>query len=550
MHRSFHTIPIVFACVAALLAASPLGVSAATFFVRAGAVGDESGSSWVNAFSDVPASLQRGSTYYIADGEYGDVRFADPLSGTSVITLKKAIQSDHGTDTGWLAQYGDGQTVFDTMTFDSGYYHIDGQTGGGPTSWTSGHGIKIHGLFSHEKLILLEENADFVTVEHLELEHRGLYTGTADDGVYSLSAGHNFTMRDCYLHNFGRAPILTRYENNWLIERNYIALNSSSAEQHSEAWSDIGSTTMTVRNNMFIDIEGTAFIAFLGTVDDVVENWSIHGNVFCLTPSPPVSRAGFGDGVIAVTKGIGNNMKVYNNAFVNIDDTWFGRVFFNGGVNNVVYNNIWFKMGQQPDLDPIPIFCDTIRSHNGFLQLNGGETTDDPGNVYGEEDPFVDWQNLDFHLKPGSALIDAGLTPDPGFQNVDQNGSVRGFDGAWDIGPIEYIPPPVWIDYGYSGEIEMGTEEEPFNTLLEGADAVPNGGLICFKPGVSAETIRIAKAMILTVHNGVVRIGTGAQSEPAAFLNPDPGDDPGAFAFPALFPSGDRNAVADWFFYY
>jgi hypothetical protein len=322
------------------------------------------------------------------------------------------------------------------------------------------------------------------------------------------------------LHVFGRAPILSRYENNWLIEKCYIALNSSTAQQHSEAWSDIGSTSMTVRNNIFADIEGTAYIAFLGTAEDVVAGWNIHGNVFMKNEDNPTTRAGFGDGMIAVTKGTGHNMKIHNNAFINVQDAWFGRTWMNEGRQNEVFNNIWFMMGQQPDDDPIPIFCDGERSNNALLQLNGGEITADPGNITGDDDPFVDWVHLDFRLKPGSPLINAGRAPADPSDNLDANGNQRGFDGSWDIGPVEYVPDPIWVAFDYAGEVELGTEPEPYNTLAEGADAVSIGGTICLKPGQSGETIRITKAMHLTAHEGTVRVGNGGSSEASRLDQP------------------------------
>jgi hypothetical protein len=62
--------------------------------------------------------LTRGDTYYIADGSYVTYIFDDVASGSLVITIKKATVADHGTETGWLDTYGDGQAVFaDVLAF-------------------------------------------------------------------------------------------------------------------------------------------------------------------------------------------------------------------------------------------------------------------------------------------------------------------------------------------------------------------------------------------------------------------------------------------------
>jgi len=59
----------------------------------------------------LPATLQRGATYYIADGTHASYRFNTPVSGTDLIAIKKAAISDHGTDIGWISSCGDGQAI-------------------------------------------------------------------------------------------------------------------------------------------------------------------------------------------------------------------------------------------------------------------------------------------------------------------------------------------------------------------------------------------------------------------------------------------------------
>jgi hypothetical protein len=416
------------------------GAPAAVFCVRAGASGNGSGADWTNAFTQLPNVLQRGSTYYVAQGNYPGYTFDDNAAGATTITVAKATLDDHGPATGWQGDYADGQAVFGPFLVRDPYFVIDGRTGGGPGQWDSGHGIRIQGTGGTEKLVQLIDDAHHVTVQHAELAHRGLDFSTPDDGIYSIAEGAFFSLRYCYLRDFSRAPILSRGETDWLVECNFIARNSSNVVQHSEAWSDIASTTMTVRHNIFADIEGTAFIAFLGTASDVVSGWNIYGNVFCYTAANPANRGGVGDGIIAVTKGTANDMKVYNNAFVNIDDTFQAGVIFLGGVNNRIHNNVWFRMGRQPDNDPVSIFTDGLSSNNAFFRLNGAVPPGDPGQVLGEEDPFIDWANLDFRLEPGSAAFNAGVDPGDGFDAIDAYGIERGARGGWDIGPYE-IPP-------------------------------------------------------------------------------------------------------------
>src|SRR6478672_8702003 len=80
-----------------------LRAQTATHYVRQGASGTGTGDDWTNAYPNLPGTLTRGDTYYVADGSYGNPVFDDPESGTLVITIKKATITDHGTDTGWQA---------------------------------------------------------------------------------------------------------------------------------------------------------------------------------------------------------------------------------------------------------------------------------------------------------------------------------------------------------------------------------------------------------------------------------------------------------------
>ncbi|HPN54805.1 MAG TPA: hypothetical protein PLB52_02625, partial [Candidatus Moranbacteria bacterium] len=80
---------------------------AADYYVRADATGSNNGSDWTNAYTALPATLDRGtngSTYYIADGNYEGYLFDSTtaaVDGTKIITIKKATASVHGSEIGW-----------------------------------------------------------------------------------------------------------------------------------------------------------------------------------------------------------------------------------------------------------------------------------------------------------------------------------------------------------------------------------------------------------------------------------------------------------------
>ena len=139
------------------------------FHVRAGANGANNGSDWTNAFSSLPTTLQRGATYYLADGSYGKHAFDDPASGATLIRIKKATIADHGTGTGWDNTYGDGQATF-TAQLDivSSYWVLDGNNGGGP----NGCGFKVVNATSAAYGIRIP-GSDNITLRYIEVDGAG-----------------------------------------------------------------------------------------------------------------------------------------------------------------------------------------------------------------------------------------------------------------------------------------------------------------------------------------------------------------------------------------
>src|SRR3989344_1494729 len=169
-----------------------------TFYIRNGAT-SSSCTDWTNACDSLPGTLQRGATYYIADGSYGSYTFDDPVFGTQLITIKKATASDHGTNTGWSSSYGSGQAVFGgTLNFNTSYWVFDGQTGGGPGSWKTGHGFKIEVLTTESGMgISVERNMHDITLKRFEVQGNGGDgggSGTPNDAVVLKDNGYNINI--------------------------------------------------------------------------------------------------------------------------------------------------------------------------------------------------------------------------------------------------------------------------------------------------------------------------------------------------------------------
>jgi M6 family metalloprotease-like protein len=64
-----------------------------------------------------------------------------------------------------------------------------------------------------------------------------------------------------------------------------------------------------------------------------------------------------------------------------------------------------------------------------------------------------------------------------------------------------------WIDFNFRGAPELGTFDNPFNTLTEGLNAVSYGGILRIKAGSSSEAPTISKRMRIEAYGGTVTIG-------------------------------------------
>lgn len=402
----------------------------------------------VKCFRKLPASLTRGDTYYIADGSYGGYTFDDPASSTQIITIKKAVASDHGTGTGWQTAYGDGQAVFTGgLTFATSHWFLDGMSG----SETSGYGI-VAAPSSPSDIIVFFGTVSDITIRHVEA--RNYVDGTAMNGmtVFAMAlkattgTTSDITLQNNYFHHIYGCQIQGTAMQNWIVEGNYFSNNRSTAEMHAAFLCDQGGDDNTFFNNIFKDISGSAILDLIEG-PDTANGYKFYNNVVWHTDAYGSSLAS----IIGVWNDASNertaiNWKVYGNSFVNLKG--YASLYFAGSGSDIdIKNNYWY--------------CNrTDDSYSNYAYISGSGITYDynyysacahPGAFepatheppldWGPNcklsryftDPFVNWQSGDFHL---SRATDAGGALS-GY-NKDMIGVTRGFDGVWDRGAFEY----------------------------------------------------------------------------------------------------------------
>lgn len=393
------------------------GASPKTYYVNPGAKGAKTGLDWTNAFTDLPLKLERGSVYYLADGEYAGRRFRD--EGTDWIRIKKAIPSDHGTDRGWTNSMGNSVAVFGPISFTAGNYEIDGQVGGGPNSFTSGHGIKITSDSDKAKAINVQKPVSNLIFNHIEatLGFKPGYKG--QDILYGVKGGNNWTIKNSYLHHSSRTILYTMFVSDILIENSQLERNGQNQEQHSEIWSSRWTDNVVVRNNIIKDYVSTGGILIVGN------NWDIYGNVF--TWSKDFGRTAY-DGAIGSWDSSDtyyvNNINIYNNSFINLTNGGSGRIFpiYNKISKVKAYNNLWHnsptaKFGGEVDHD-----------YNVFKDSNEDKIT--------ERNKQIETKNITGSNYKTTFSTDSGKSlPYP--YDFDMHGNKRGKDGVWDRGAFE-----------------------------------------------------------------------------------------------------------------
>ena len=399
-----------------------------TYYVRAGATGSNDGSNWTNAYTALPPTLQRGATYYIADGAYRCYTFNDAESGTTRITIKKATAADHGTSTGWLDTYGDGQAII-TQTIDrcwnvqTGYWTIDGNgpvgtygfkfvaTVGDPIPPPGNRilslGVGIAAVLNNITVRSVEfDGADIKFVDAIGLNQlSGLYMSNIkvrnieDDAVEGCHPCTNATFEYFDMDDW---------------------TNANTVESHPDAF-DLYKLagTATFRYNR---IDHASQHYFFATSAQRID---IYGNVSCS------SDGDVGDGgpkgVAARSTATMGPFNIFNNTWANLD-IGFSLA---SGHTGTASNNIFYNISETLK------FGGVAHTYNWYFNT---PAVTEATKQTGTRNPFVNAiACADLRL---TAATDAGDSGIGSAYRTDLEGVTRGADGVWDRGAYEHAGQP------------------------------------------------------------------------------------------------------------
>ena len=419
---------------------------AANHYVCPGATGTHSGADWTNAYTGIgsatgnvnPSSMVRGDIYYVANGQVtsasSTIIFNAADSGTSIITVQKAIDGANGTNTGWTnggtGTCNSSQAVFGPLQFLSDYWTFNGVHRGNGTGnpwldWRTNYGFYVNNNNGSNSPVnsswavqigspgsnLPESN---VLVEYTEVNGSHDTTGLKFDGGIQFTGGQssgNYAGYN-YVHNVGvQDGIDGDSVNNFTIEYNWLNFNEVTFNNHSEiialrCWIVHGGETdngVTIRYNYVENNNGTSSIATPCTTDIGPSNWAIYGNVFlynsaesdpayvCHQPASGNQTECDGNpGWLSLWNFAtwGGYLYVFNNTISTIDNhagTQYGLCHHDwGGTSGMTmgdvafYNNVYYNCLENSTPSSCPGTCtsfvDDYNSYFGMTETNDTRT--------------------------------------------------------------------------------------------------------------------------------------------------------------------------------
>lgn len=371
------------------------GTSLATnHYVWCGATGSANGTEFRDAYTDLPATLVRGDTYYIAGSDSCSYRahtFNDPLKGTTVISILHATSATNSGVTGWQSSFGTAIASWPTgmlygrtghtaiWVIYEGYYVFDGEFGSvgtvEPTTNTFGFHLRntgdgavaicVDGTVNSEAIPSLKFN-------HTEFDGSPMSIANVVNGAEAffaknaagLSSFSNVSFYEDYFHDWEtgfyqlNSPSNLTIDHSWHARVMYTASTHGNGVAINPGGASESASNLVFSNDTWEDTCGTSVItAMNGRISDIV----VYGNTFfqntttIIFPGTTNPVGCNGDGEIGDLGNTGepgvNGAKIYNNTFYN--NTTTGRTgidFTNPNATNIIQMNNLFVNAQNLNL--------------------------------------------------------------------------------------------------------------------------------------------------------------------------------------------------------
>jgi hypothetical protein len=262
---------------------------AATYHVRVGATGNNTGADWTNAWNSMSkinmAGLNPGDTVYIAAGTYGSLVITKSGSSGSPITFKRATSAEHGSSTGWSSAY-DGNVVIDG---GNGLFAIGIGEGGDflGKSYITIDGVTRYGIQARNAMYGIRadrEGNSNLTFRYLELGDSGSYK-LGEDGIQG--SGNNLLVENCFIHD--NDNITTHGDgiqwfsgNNFTVRYNLFKNNGQMFMLTETAWGNDYLTNVDISYNVFYNRGGSHYNGISKKLCPPSGIWKIYNNTFDL----------------------------------------------------------------------------------------------------------------------------------------------------------------------------------------------------------------------------------------------------------------------------
>jgi hypothetical protein len=349
--------------------------------VRSGATGENDGSSWTDAFTELPDELERGHTYFVASGSYPAYTFDDATAGMAVTRVQRATVENHGVGDGWDPSFASGEATFGELAFESDDYAFDGA-----------HATRVVGEFEGTVVSI---EGDRVSFRNVDVD--GAFAMTGDrhsEGACTgmQISGTSVTVSGNRIHDAADDGVVVGGSDDFVFEGNEIdSLRGCGTDGdcgpcdngHSDGLEIYAVTNSRFVGNFAHDIESTSTFFFGNWADtlgdgpaDYCENILIANNILYNPETGFVMYIEDARGVRLLHNTIwGGHQGAYGGLAIGVDVT--GLELFNNIILSVNYSHLGSTF------DP----AEHTGDHNVFGK-SLGQWTDAPNDVVANDPEF------------------------------------------------------------------------------------------------------------------------------------------------------------------